>query len=320
MVLLALWLSLALPVSVQGGVDEQLFAFRSGFWVNLHHFLYVLGRARAGTPDSRRLAVVKAPADVEGLGSRSVDERAAWDESIHYYAGGLSTKDAVFDDDLIQITRKLAAAPDDADPASLGIPPDLAATLKLAAPVYRAVWWPRHSRANTARRDDLQARIDRHGAAAVKRLTGLYQTTWPARPRVIDIAAYSNWAGAYSTDGGLIVVASTDEAIAGALGLETLLHESSHQWDEEIEGRLKAIAAKQGKPVPAGLSHAMIFYTSGEIVSELVPGHVPYADKYGIWTRGANPRFKPLLDQYWRPYVRGAGTFEQAAAKLVEAR
>jgi hypothetical protein len=30
--------------------------------------------------------------------------------------------------------------------------------------------------------------------------------------------------------------------------------------------------------------------------------------------------FKPLLDRYWRPYIRGAGTFDEAAAKLVEAR
>jgi hypothetical protein len=297
-----------------------LFAFRSGFWVNLHHFLYVLGRARTGATDSRRTAVVNAPADVEGLAARSDDERAAWDESIHFYAGGLSAKDAVFDDDLVQITRKLAAAPDDADPSTLGIPSELAATLKLAAPAYRAVWWPRHARANAARRAEFQGLLDKYGAAAVTRLTALYQARWPARPRVVDIVAYANWAGAYSTDGGLIVMASTDEAIGGALGLETLLHESSHQWDEEIDGRLKAIAAKQGKPVPAGLSHAMIFYTSGEIVSELIPGHVPYADKYGIWTRGANPRYKPLLDRYWRPYIRGTGTFEEAAAKLVEGR
>ena len=231
-----------------------------------------------------------------------------------------STKDAIFGDALLDITRKLAAAPDEADPASLGLPPELASTLKLAAPVYRAVWWPRHSRANAARRDDLQAFVDQHGAAAVQRLTTLYQTRWPARPRTIDLVAYANWAGAYSTDGGLIVLASTDEEISGGLGLETLLHESSHQWDDEIDRRLKAIAAKQGKPVPGGLSHAMIFYTSGAIVSELIPGHVPYADKSGIWTRGANPALKALLDRYWRPYIRGSGTFEEAAAKLVDAR
>src|SRR6267142_349504 len=121
MVHVAFLLLLAVPVHDAArlpfhGVQEgKLFTFRSGFWVNLHHFLYVLGRARTGQPDSRRAAVVKAPADVEGLASRSETERLAWDECVHFYAAGLSTKDAVFDGDLAEITRKLAAAPDDSD-------------------------------------------------------------------------------------------------------------------------------------------------------------------------------------------------------------
>ena len=205
--LLAIWLSLVVPVPERPQLPPaappgQLFAFRAGFWSNLHHFLYVLGRARTGTPDSRRTAVVKAPADVEGLAARSEDERAAWDESIHYYAADLSTKDVVFDAGLVAITSRLVAARDDDDPAALGLPTELAATLKLAAPVYRAVWWPRHSRANAARRDDLQAQVDAHGAAAVRRLTALYQTRWPSTPQVINLAAYTNWAGAYSITGG----------------------------------------------------------------------------------------------------------------------
>jgi hypothetical protein len=293
------------------------FTFRIGFWNNLHHFLYVLGRARTGTPDSRRAAVVKAPADVEGLAARSEDERAAWDEAIHYYAGGLSTKDAVFDAELFEVTRKLAAAPDDADPMALGLPSELAATLRLAAPVYRAVWWPRHSRANTARRDELQAMIDKYGAAAIKRLTTVYHTRWPSRPRVIDLVAYANWAGAYSTRGPLIVFASLYDDISGVLGLETLLHESSHQWEDEIDGRLSAIAKKQGKAAPALLSHALIFFTSGEIIVELVPGHVPYAVKNGLWNQRGLGAFKPLLDQYWRPYLRGAATFDEAIAAIL---
>ena len=35
------------------------------FWLNLHHFLYVLGRAEAKTTDSARPAVAGAPADAE---------------------------------------------------------------------------------------------------------------------------------------------------------------------------------------------------------------------------------------------------------------
>jgi hypothetical protein len=296
----------------------KLFAFRSGFWVNLHHFLYVLGRARIGSPDSRRAAVIKAAADLEGLSGRSEDERAIWDKVVHFYAGEVATKDAVFDADLVATTRKLAQAPDTADVTAIGLDRQvLAATLRLAAPVYRAVWWPRHSRANEARIAQLQALVDQHGAAVVKRLTGLYGTEWPTQPRIIDVAAYANWAGGYSTDGGLIVMASTYEDIAGPLGLEMLLHESSHQWDAGIEHRLAAIAAKQGKPLPSLLSHALIFYTSGELVGEAIPGHVPYAVKAGLWNQRGLGAFKPLLDQYWRPYIRGTGTFEDAAGAII---
>jgi hypothetical protein len=318
-VLLALWLSLAVPVHDVAHLqvqERQVFTFRSGFWANLHHFLYVLGRARTGEADRRRAAVVQAPADVAGLAARSEAERLAWDECVHYYAGGLSRKDAVFDGDLIEVTRTLAAAPDDSDLAGLGLDPGLVGALRIAAPVYRAVWWPRHSRTNTARRDDLQSMIDKHGASAVRRLTTVYQTRWPSQPQVINLVAYANWAGAYSTGGGLIVVATTDERTGGPTGLEILLHESTHQWDDDIDRRLAAIAAKQGKAVPALLSHALIFYTSGEVVAEIVPDHVPYAVKYGLWNQRGLGAFKPLLDQYWRPYIRGAGTFDEAIAAL----
>lgn len=328
--LLLLWLSVAAPGAPSDAVahvrssaqtaDRTLFAFRSGFWVNLHHFLYVLGRARIGTSDSRRIAVIKAPADLEGLSTRPEDDRVIWDEVVHFYAGELAKRDAVFDADLVATTRKLADAGDNANITSLGLDSELAATLKLASPVYRAVWWPRHSRANESRIAQLQGLIDQYGAMLVKRLTTLFGTEWPAQPRTIDVAAYSNWAGAYSTDGGLIVVSSTDEATAGLLGLETLLHESSHQWDAEVERRLTAIAAKQGKPLPSLLSHALIFYTAGELVAEAAPGHVPYAVKAGLWNQAGLGAFKPLLDRYWRPYIRGQGTFEEAAVKLVEAR
>jgi hypothetical protein len=149
------------------------------------------------------------------------------------------------------------------------------------------------------------------------RLTAVYRTGWPSTPRVIDLSAYANWAGAYSTDAGLIVFSSTDAAISGMLGMEILLHESSHQWDDEIATRLSAVAARQGKAVPGLLSHALVFFTAGEIVTAAVPEHVPYAVKFGLWRQSGLGALKPLLDQYWRPYIRGAGTFDEAIAAIL---
>ena len=314
--LLALWAGPTSTTPVHDvQVDRALFTFRVGFWNNLHHFLYVLGRARNNAPDARREAVVNAPKDVEGLAARSEAERAAWDEAVAFYAAGPSKKDAVFDGDLVRQTQRIAAARDTTDLPGTDLDPALAAMLARAAPIYRAVWWPRHQRAAAARRDELQALVEKHGDALVKRLTSLYGTTWPDDPRTIDLVAYSNWAGAYSTDGGLIVIGSLND-YGGSLALESLLHESSHQWDSEMDRRLSAIAAKSGKPLPPLLSHALIFYTTGEIVKEAFPGHVPLGEKAGVWNRGLAP-FKLVLEQYWQPYIRGRGTFDEAIAAVL---
>jgi hypothetical protein len=293
------------------------FIFRAGFWSNLHHFLYVLGRARNGEPDSRRDAVARAPQDVEGLAERPEAERYAWEEAVRFYAGGLSRKDLVFDKSLIDTTRLLAEAADASDLSGAPLDPVLAKTLRSAAPVYRAVWWPRQLRADAARQRDLEQQLAAQGAAAVKRLTSIYGTTWPAQPRLVNLSAYANWAGAYSTDGGLIVFSSTDDAIVGSAGLEILLHESSHQWDDEIERRLRRVADPQATRVPRDLSHMLIFYTSGEVVRELVSGYVPYAVKNGVWDRGSFRGAKPILDSYWQPYLQGTGTFDEAVAAIL---
>jgi hypothetical protein len=310
--------SMPMAPAMRGWIQATpLFAFRSGFWNNLHHFLYVLGRHRNGAPDRLRDAVVNAPKDVEGLSARPESDRAAWDEAIAYYAAGLSTKDAVFNGELIAVTGALASASDDSDLSGLGLDAALVAALRKAAPVYRVVWWPRHKARNEERRQEYQALVDKYGREAVSRLTALYGTKWPAAPRTIDLVAYANWAGAYSTTGPLIEIASVYENTGGAIGLEILLHESSHQWDDEIQGRLAAAGARLGKRVPGQLSHALIWYTTGTVVTSIVPGHVPYAVKYGLWNGGGLAALKPLLDRDWRPYLEGKGTFEEAIAAIL---
>ena len=315
--ILLLTLALAFPPATDATTQAPAqFSFRIGMWNNLHQFLYVLGRAKNGTPDMRREAVAAAPGDVEGLSARPDAERAAWEDAIRFYAAGLSKKDAVFDADMVKVTQILTAAPDTADLSGLGLDPELVAVLNKVAPVYRAVWWPRHGSANRERRDALTALAEKHGAPLVKRLTAVMGTEWPSQPRLIDLAAYANWSGAYSTDGGLIVVSSTSESTAGLWGLETLLHEAAHQWDEQFQRRLSAVAAKAGKALPPQLSHALIFHTCGELMRELFPDHVPSADKVGIWNRGLRP-FKAALDRHWRPYLRGATTFDEAVSAIV---
>jgi hypothetical protein len=153
-----------------------LFTFRNALWVNLHHFLYVLGRARNGTPDSRRAAVVNAPADTQGFEALTPKESQTWERAIAYYQSDVSPKDAVFDRDLVSMTNAIAAAGYSTSLAGVVIPAPLRSVLEDAAPVYRKVWWERHSQSNRARIEELQGLLARYGKPISDMLTRVYQS------------------------------------------------------------------------------------------------------------------------------------------------
>ena len=85
---------------------------------------------------------------------------------------------------------------------------------------------------------------------------------------------------------------------------------------EGVDAALSAAAKRANKRVPGGLSHAMVFYTAGEAVRRVIPGHVPYAEKYGIWNRGL-ASFKTPLDEIWKPYLDRKGTRDDALTALL---
>src|SRR4029079_16870701 len=109
---------------------------------------------------------------------------------------------------------------------------------------------------------------------------------WPSSGYPVHLAAYANWAGAFSTDAGVLIVSSTDPSLDGLGGLETIFHEAMHQWDTAINTALTAEARRQGVRVPPNLSHAMIFFTAGEAVRSIDRSYVPYAEAEGVWSRG----------------------------------
>jgi hypothetical protein len=280
-----------------------IFRFETGeFWLNLHHFLYVLGRAEAKEENASREAVAGAPADAEkGLASLNDAERQMWRAAVTAYAGGLSKKDTVFDATLPALTNTLARAGDGGVPA---IDAATRVTLESVAPIYRRVWWPAHRASNEAWRTSTQALVDRHGRAILEFLTKAYGQPWPADGYAVHLSMYSNWAGAYSTDGQLLVVATNPTAgTSGLDGLETVFHEGMHQWDDGMIATIKQLASANNLAAPTRLSHALIFFTAGDAVKRVVPAHVPYADANGLWRGFAQS--KPLIDEAWKPYLDG---------------
>ena len=296
---------------------DPIFRFETdGFWLNLHHFLYVLGRAEAKIADAKREAVAGAPADeAAGLATLSEDERRVWREAVGFYAGDLSKRDAVFDRELVGITNALRRAPAEVAASTVKIAPAVAAALDRAAPLYRRAWWPQHHEANRTWVQSMQDPLKRYGPQMLAYVTRVYQEPWVTGGYPVNLSAWSNWAGAYSTSGSLLVVSSRSAGNQGLHGLEITFHEAMHQWDEEIDGRLMRIAKENNLKFNDLLSHAMIFYTTGEAMRSVLPSHVPYAETAGIW-KGRMGAFKPALDNHWRPYLEGTTTLDAALLAL----
>lgn len=298
--------------------DAPIFRFAAdGFWLNLHHFLYVLGRAENAAPDAAREAVAGAPADAaRGMQTLTAEEREVWASAVSAYAAGVSQKDTVFDEPLYRMTSALAAAGNAAGLAGVAdLDPGAAAALERAAVIYRKTWWPAHRAANDAWVASIEPLLAEHGAAVLRYITRAYELPWPAAGYPVNVSAYTNWAGAYSTAGDLLVMSSLSRGNDGLSGLEIAFHEAMHQWDDPVFDALIGHARRLGIRIPRGVTHAMIFYTAGEAVRSVVPAHVPYAQTAGIWNRGM-ASFRQPLDEAWKPWLDGRGTRDGALAAL----
>jgi hypothetical protein len=241
-----------------------------------------------------------------GLAALTAAERDAWSSAVAAYADGLSRKDPVDDEPFAKMIGELARAGDAPTLGRAAVDADARAILERAAPIYRKAWWPAHRAGNEAYAAALTKLVERYGEGIRDFLTAKYELPWPATGYPVHLAAYSVWAGAYSTYGNLLVVATNDgSGMHGLAGLETVFHEAMHQWDDAVATALDAQARKLGTQVPDGLSHSLIFYTAGEAVRRAAPEHVPFGEASGRWTRLAAVR--AALDGAWKPYLDGGG-------------
>ncbi len=295
------------------------------FWLNLHHFLYLLGRAEAKTSDSTREAVAEAPREAErGMKTLTDEERKVWAGAVTAYATGLSLKDAVREAPMPAVTAALAEAGDTQTLTNTAIEPAVRDVLERAAPIYRKTWWPAHLAANRAWRSSIEALVISHGQTILGFLTRSYNMEWPPAGYAVHASGYSTFGGAYSSVRGVLVISSLAKASQGLQGLETVFHEGMHQWDNQVYSALGAQARPIKAAVPPDLPHALIWVTAGEAVRRVDPSYVPYVDSQGIWklfssgAPGPLLRLKTPLEEAWMPYLNGRGTRDEALRSLLE--
>lgn len=339
-----------------------VFELHSGFWINLHHRLYEEARQqrRAAPAGSAKSGGSAKPTLQVAPGAKPTltgHEQRAWDDAVSYYAANYADKDLLFSTELVLLKNQLGDF-EDCDELSgakkrtcdAGLPGKLTQILEGAAPVYRTHHWPADDRANRAWIKRVDPLVREQGVGLSHRLAEIYQTQWPNEKIRVDVSAVANAAGAYTTlDPLRVTIASTDARNQDAAALEVLFHEASHGIATPVEQAIARECRQRDKPIPRDLWHALIFYTTGEVIKPVMDAeadpandrmplsesggsnasqsgrhssedgdYTPYAKREGLYQRGWE-NYLQILTRYWQPYLEGRVTFDDAIAHMVSA-
>src|SRR5262245_13669943 len=102
----------ALPAQQENRTPSlPAFEFHSGFWVNLHHFLYLQGRLRRGASQVSPPQPQDAYASAASSESLTAEEQRAWNASVAAYSTDWSSRD-LLNNDLALINNRLAELED----------------------------------------------------------------------------------------------------------------------------------------------------------------------------------------------------------------
>jgi hypothetical protein len=281
-------------------------------------------------------------------------EKIAWDSSVAYYVANVANKDLLFNTDLILLKNQLGDF-EDCDELSgarkktcdAGLPPQITRVLEAAAAVYRAHLWAEQDRVNRRWVARVAPLVEEQGVGISQRLADVYQTKWPKAKIRVDVSAYANQTGAYTTlDPLRVTISSTDPRNQDDEAFEVLFHEASHGIAEPVESAIVRECRQRDKPIPRDLWHALIFYTTGEVIRPVLAApsdaatdetredavkpnvnrpppnrrdsYVPYAVREGLYERGWKD-YLQILTRFWQPYLDNKTTFDDAVAHMVSA-
>jgi len=344
MVLAAAFLLMFLQPTRAGAAGQSVessgspvFEFHSGFWVNLHHFLYLQGRLERARDqgeagEGKIAAPFDSPASVEGM---TAEERRAWQAAVRTYADSWSSRDLLLSNQMVLINDRLAELEDcpelagkSAVECTSGIVPELVTALDEAAPIYRQRWWPEQDKMNRAWIAALAPPLRSMGEEMATRLADTYQSRWPARIHV-DVVGFAGGDGAYtSVAPPHLMISSQDSRNAGTAGFETLFYEASHLVAGGIEYTIGQECRRLEKPIPRDLWNALLLFTTREVMLRNWPdissaaasgaagGAAKSSPATGLVNRGWAD-YVPLLEEDWQAYLNGRVDMDAAILHIV---
>ncbi|MGC2333867.1 MAG: hypothetical protein WA581_20625 [Candidatus Acidiferrales bacterium] len=296
--------------------SDNLFEFHSGFWINLHHFLYeqaaIATAGPKGTPHEAELAT-----DASMTAGLSEDESKVWSDALVYYRAKMLHHDLASDDDMVKIKNRLEDIEDATSADRSDLDPKLVAILDEAAPIYRTHWWFLHDKANQAWIAAVTPLVDNQGAGLAQQIATAFETEWPERPLRVDVVAYANYAGSYTTlRPTRITISSIDGGNQGTAALEVLFHAASDAMIDTISATVDRAYERAKRDPPPEITPMILWFTTGFLVKQLYPNYTPYADRFALWVENSQTGYRAALVRYWQPRLEGKMTLDAALAQL----
>lgn len=297
--------------------SDHYFEFHSGFWINLHHFLYEEAVVKSGNPQAKRHEA-ELTQDSSLTAALSGDEKSDWDAAVAYYQDNLIQFDLLTSDRMRVIKNQLETLENASTLSRSRLEPGLARALDRAAPIYRAHWWQAHDKANRDWITVASALVDQNGDKLVQEVSTAYEATWPETPLRVDVVVYAYGTGAYTTmHPNRIVISSIDPLNQKTAALEALFHEGSHILIEKVGALVIQDFAAHKRNAPSDLWHAILYFTSGYFVQQLYPDYTPSADLAGLWESSSWPAYRAALRRDWQPHLEGKVGLASAISQLV---
>jgi hypothetical protein len=295
---------------------DNLFEFHSGFWINLHLFLYeqaaIATAGPHGTPHEAELST-----DASATAGLSEDESKTWSAALVYYRANLLHHDLASDPDLIKIKNRLEDIEGDTSVDRTDLDPKLVAVLDAAAPVYRTHWWLLHDASNQTWIKAVMPLVDDHGASLEQQIATAFETPWPDHPIRVDVVAYANYAGSYTTPHPTrITMSSVDGGNQDTAALEVLFHAASYAMLDAISANVKHAYERAKRDPPPELSEMMLWFTTGYLVQQLYPNYTAYGDRFALWAEGSKTGYRAALIKDWQPRLDGKVTLDAALAQM----
>ena len=312
------------------------------------HFLYLQARLRTASADSSKRESQAQPEYTSSppAGNLTPAEQAAWNAALDAYARDWAERDLLHNGDMTIVSNRLAELESCADISPQGPPQcvpglraDLVAALAEAAPVYRAHWWPQQDSENRAWMAAVTPLVRRMGSDLANQLVRVYQHPWPAGRLRVDVVWYAGPEGSYtSLNPAHITIASHDSRNQGLAAFEMLFHEASQSLADGVNEAIARHCHDLNKPIPRDLWHALLFYTTGELVRREVASspasasaaavdeggspspaaYTPYAVRNGLYDHGWSD-YDMALERFWQPYLDGSVDFDTAIAHIINA-